>query len=53
MAHTIPQKIATDQKLTRIYSDHRKKEVLYRVEYFVEEQNGCKIYTLQHLEELE
>ena len=45
--------ITTEQRLTRIYSDRLQKEILYRVYYSIEEKNGCKIYTIEHLEELE
>jgi hypothetical protein len=44
---------STEQKLTWVYSDHRQQEVLYRVHYAIEERQGCKIYTIQRLEELE
>ena len=43
----------TQQKLTRVYSDHRQEEILYRVHYVSEEKRGCKIYTIQQVEEIE
>lgn len=51
MISTTPEN--TEQKLTWIYSERRKEEVLYRVHYLIEEKAGCRIYTIQRLEELE
>ena len=41
------------QKLIRIWSSRRGREVLIRLLYDVEEENGCKVYRLQKNEELE
>jgi hypothetical protein len=51
MTSTTP--INAEQKLTWIYSDHRQEEVLYRVHYVIEQKRGCKIYTIQRMEEIE
>ena len=51
MTTTTPTHI--EQKLTWIYSDRRQAQVLYRVHYLIEDKKGCKIYTIQRLEELE
>lgn len=51
MTSTAPT--TTEQKLARVYSEHREQQILYRVLYAVEDRQGCKVYTIQGLEELE
>jgi len=41
------------EKLARIYCERREREILFRIRYTVHEQNGCKVYELQQVEELE
>jgi len=48
-----PDSTDEQQKLIRIWSSRRGGEVLVRLLYAVEEENGCKVYRLQKNEELE
>lgn len=45
--------IRTLEKLTRFYSLRREREIAVRVQYSVEDRNGCKIYGLTQVEELD
>ena len=40
-------------KLTRIYSERRERQILLRLQYSMQEEAGCKIYSLQKVDELE
>ena len=41
------------QKLARIWSERREKQIAVRIHYDLREENGCKIYSLSRIEELE
>jgi hypothetical protein len=51
MIHLTP--VDQREKLARVYSERRQREVLLHIRYTVQEQNGCKVYELQRVEEME
>lgn len=50
---TPTNEVETVQKMSRVWSSKRECEIAVRVQYHVEVENGCKIYHLAHIEELD
>ena len=44
--------IPTLQKTCVIWSSRRERDIALRVYYDLREQDGCKVFTLDHVEEL-
>lgn len=41
------------QKICRIWSRRREEQIAVRISYGVREQNGCKIYSLNQIEDVD
>lgn len=50
---TTPNPLQRLEKLTRIWSDAREKQIVVRIQYSVEQNDSGKIYHLAKVEELD
>ena len=41
------------EKLARIYSERRERQIAVLIRYCVDEQGGCKIFKLEEVDELD
>lgn len=41
------------QKLSRIWSERKRRQIAVRIRYELHEQSGCKVYSLHKVEELD
>jgi hypothetical protein len=50
---TTTNAVQTIQKMSRVWSSKRECEIAVRIQYQVHIEDGCKIYQLGRVEELE
>ncbi len=48
-----PNPIQSMEKISRIYSERREKEIAVRISYDVTTDNGCKLVQLTNIEVVE